>query len=156
GVPYEYSYRNAVYQVGEFGPDNPNGSAESLFLKLVKGTSHAPELPTWHLMMRNVYTIAPNRNLDRDRFRLDIKYQSDTTGAYLNYLTEGDIANQLLLRVENLDRLDTRQEPHPDGYFDFVEGFTVQAQVGKIIFPSVQPFGSYLRKKINNDAIADK
>ena len=27
---------------------------------------------------------------------------------------------------------------------------------GKIIFPSVEPFGSYLRKKINNDAIADK
>ncbi|GHT54563.1 cell surface protein SprA [Bacteroidia bacterium] len=155
-VAYEYSYRNAVYQVGEFGTDNPNGSTESLYLKLVKGTSHAPDIPTWHLMMRNVYTIAPNRNLDRDRFRLDIKYQSDTTGAYLNYLTEGDIANQLLLRVENLDRLDTRQEPHPDGYFDFVEGFTVQTQVGKIIFPSVQPFGSYLRKKINNDAIADK
>ena len=33
---------------------------------------------------------------------------------------------------------------------------TVLADNGKIIFPSVEPFGSYLRKKINNDAIADK
>ena len=28
--------------------------------------------------------------------------------------------------------------------------------MGKLFFQSVEPFGSYLRKKINNDAIADK
>ena len=42
------------------------------------------------------------------------------------------------------------------GIYDFIEGVTVLADNGKIIFPSVEPFGSYLRKKINNDAIADK
>ncbi|MDR0834391.1 MAG: cell surface protein SprA [Candidatus Symbiothrix sp.] len=155
-VAYEYTYKNQVYQVGEFSTDNSNSPNESLYLKLVKGTALSPELPTWALMMRNIYTIANNRNIDREKFRLDIKYQSDTTGMYLNYITEGAIANQLLLRVENLDRLDARQEPHPDGYFDFVEDYTVQSRVGKIIFPSVQPFGNYLRKKIANDAIADK
>ena len=51
---------------------------------------------------------------------------------------------------------DSNNQPHPDGIYDFIEGVTVLADNGKIIFPSVEPFGSYLRKKINNDAIADK
>ena len=50
----------------------------------------------------------------------------------------------------------SNNQPHPDGIYDFIEGVTVLADNGKIIFPSVEPFGSYLRKKINNDAIADK
>lgn len=83
-------------------------------------------------------------------------YQSDTTGTYVNYLPEGAIANQILLRVLNLDSYDSNNQPHPDGIYDFIEGVTVLADNGKIIFPSVEPFGSYLRKKINNDAIADK
>jgi cell surface protein SprA len=98
-------------------------------------------------MMKNVYTIS-QRSIEKDKFRLDIKYQNDTTGVYLNYLTEGAIANQLLLRVENLDRLNAREEPHADGFFDFVEGYTAISQTGKIIFPVVEPFGSYLRKKM--------
>ena len=56
----------------------------------------------------------------------------------------------------NLDSYDSNNQPHPDGIYDFIEGVTVLADNGKIIFPSVEPFGSYLRKKINNDAIADK
>jgi len=71
-------------------------------------------------------------------------------------LPEGAIANQILLRVLNLDSYDSNNQPHPDGIYDFIEGVTVLADNGKIIFPSVEPFGSYLRKKINNDAIADK
>lgn len=155
-VAYEYTHNNKVYQVGEFGTDNSDKPGETLYLKLVKGTSHAPELPTWKLMMRNVYTVGNHGSIEREKFRLDIKYQNDSSGMYLNYITEGAIANQLLLRVENLDRLDAHQEQRPDGYFDFVEGFTVQAQVGKIIFPSVQPFGEYLSRQIGNPAIADK
>jgi len=156
-VAFSYIYKGKTYQVGEFSTDNPSGSSGCLFLKLLKGTSVSPSSATWKLMMRNVYPITQyNRNLESDKFRLDIKYRDDTTGIYLNYITEGDIANQVLLRVENLDRLDSRLEPYSDGFFDFVEGFTVISARGKIIFPVIEPFGSHLRKKINNNAIADK
>jgi cell surface protein SprA len=153
-VAYKYSYRDKVYTVGEFST-NPNGSNENLYLKLLKGTSNSPAYITWDLMMKNVYTIS-RRNIEKEKFRLDIKYQNDSNGVYLNYLTEGKIANQLLLRVENLDRLDSRDEPHQDGFFDYVENYTVLSSQGKIIFPVVEPFGEHLRKAIGIDSIADK
>jgi len=40
--------------------------------------------------------------------------------------------------------------PNPDGFFDFIDGYTIQAETGKIIFPCVQPFGSKLREKVGN------
>ena len=155
-VAYAYSFGESIYQVGEFSTDNPTNTKDNLYVKLLKGTTVSPASATWRLMMKNVYSITNGQYLDKDRFRLNIKYQNDTTGVYLNYITEGAIANQMLLRVMNLDRLDSRNEPYPDGFFDFVEGQTVFSQTGKIIFPVVEPFGSHLRKKINDDAIAEK
>jgi cell surface protein SprA len=154
-VAYSYSYKNKDYQVGEFSTDNPSAPNENLYLKLIKGTSLSPSSPGWDLMMKNVYTIS-SRTIEKDKFRLDIKYQNDTTGVYLNYITEGAIANKLLLSVENLDRLDSRQEPHSDGFFDYVEGYTAVSQEGKIIFPVTQPFGNHLWKMIDDPAIAPK
>ena len=156
-VAYSYVYKGATYQVGEFSTDNPNDSQSNLYVKLIKGTTVSPNSRTWKLMMKNVYAItAHNQPLTSDKFRLNIKYLNDTTGVYLNYITEGKIANQLLLRVEKLDRLDSRNEPRPDGFFDFVSGLTVKADEGKIIFPVVEPFGSHLRKMIGDDKIADR
>ena len=155
-VAYAYSLGGSTYQVGEFSTDNPSNTKNTLYVKLLKGTTVSPDSPTWRLMMKNVYSITNGQSLDRDQFRLNIKHQNDTTGVFLNYITEGDIANQLLLRVMNLDRLNSRNEPHPDGVFDFVEELTVFPQYGRIIFPVIEPFGSHLRKKINNDVIADK
>ena len=109
----------------------------------------------WDLFMKNIYSLGAY-SVQKEKFKLNIMYQSDTTGTYVNYLPEGAIANQILLRVLNLDSYDSNNQPHPDGIYDFIEGVTVLADNGKIIFPSVEPFGSYLRKKINNDAIADK
>ena len=156
GVAYSYTYNGTTYQVGEFSTDNPTNTTDNLYVKLIKGTTVSPSSPTWRLMMKNVYSITNGQTLDNDQFRLNIKYQNDTTGVAVNYITEGAIANQLLLRVMNLDRLDSKQEPHPDGFFDFVEGQTVYSQTGKIIFPELEPFGSFLRGKIKNDSIADK
>ncbi len=155
-VAYQYTYRGQTYQVGEFSTDNSSGdqTKENLYLKLLKGTSFTPQSPYWHLMMRNIYSLNAY-SLQRDKFRLDIMYLSDTTGTYMNYLTEGAVANQPLLRVMGLDRLNSQQNPYPDGFFDYLEGYTVMSQNGKIIFPVVEPFGSHLRKKIGNDAIAD-
>ena len=154
-----FEYKNAQdglsYQVGEFSSDNTSNTDENLYLKLLKGTTMSPEAPFWDLMMKNAYALG-SMNIQPDRFKLNIKYQNDTTGAYLNYIPEGKIANQLLLRVTNLDRLDATGNPNPDGYFDFIDGYTIQAQQGVIIFPVVEPFGKHLRDKIGDDAIADK
>ncbi|MDR1682686.1 MAG: cell surface protein SprA, partial [Candidatus Symbiothrix sp.] len=155
-VAFSYQYNGQTYQVGEFSNQDPSNPNSTLFLKLVKGTTQSPLSPGWHLMMKNVYTISNRGYLSSEKFRLDIKYQNDTTGVYLNYITEGAIANQRLLEVENLDRLDSRQEPYSDGFFDFVDSLTVFSQSGKIVFPVLQPFGKHLSKKIGNAAIAGK
>jgi len=155
-VAYSYTYAGKNYQVGEFSTDNPTNTNNSLYVKLLKGTMVSPSSPTWRLMMKNVYSITNGQSLSSDQFMFNVKYQNDTTGVAINYITEGKIANQLLLRVMNLDRLDSKNEPHPDGFFDFIEGQTVYSQIGKIIFPEIEPFGSFLRQQIANDTIADK
>ncbi|MDR1745808.1 MAG: cell surface protein SprA [Tannerella sp.] len=154
-VAYEYTYNGNVYQVGEFSTDNSENTGQCLYVKLLKGVNMSPSMPFWNLMMKNIYSLGAYA-VQKDRFRLDIVYQSDTTGTYLNYIPEGKIANEVLLRVMNLDRLDANNEPYSNGFYDFVEGFTIQSSNGKVIFPVVEPFGSHLRKAIGNDAIADK
>jgi cell surface protein SprA len=49
-----------------------------------------------------------------------------------------------LIRILRADRLNNRTDPQPDGLYDFVDGFTVISQQGKIIFPVLQPFGQDL------------
>ncbi len=153
-VAFEYTYKGKGYQVGEFAADVKD-TKSSLYLKLLKSTSNSPASGCWDLMMKNVYSLNAY-DLQSKNFRLDIKYQSDTTGVYLNYIPEGSINKVPLLRVMNLDRLDANNQNNPNGFFDFVEGYTVTAQNGRIFFPVVEPFGSHLRKAIGNDAIANK
>lgn len=159
GVAYDYTYKSGTgsqtYQVGEFSTDNADNTSSCLYVKLLKGTSMSPNLPFWDLMMKNVYSLDAYA-VQKEKFKLDILYQSDTTGIYINYIPEGAIANKILLKVMNLDRLDSKNEPYADGFYDFVEGFTILSDNGKVIFPVVEPFGSHLRKAINNDAIANK
>lgn len=154
-VAYEYTYNGQPYQVGEFSTDNAENTTTTLYVKLLKGVNMSPVMPFWDLMMKNIYSLGAY-SIQKEKFRLDILYQSDTTGTYLNYLPEGAIRDTILLRVMNLDRLNSQNQPYPDGFYDFLEGYTILAENGKIIFPVVEPFGSHLRKKINNDAIADK
>jgi cell surface protein SprA len=153
-VAYEYTKGGKTYQVGEFSTDGIT-SPKTLFVKLLKGTDYSPSSPTWDLMMRNVYAIGAY-NLESDDFELNVSYQNDSVGTSINYLTEGNISNQLLLKVMGLDKLNSTKQKYPDGVFDFLEGYTVQATYGRIIFPVLEPFGSYLRQKIGNDDIADK
>ena len=122
-VAYEYTYGGVTYQVGEFASDL-SSNTQALFVKLLKGTTGSPSLPTWRLMMKNVYNLGAS-NVQKEKFRLDIKYQSDSTGVYLTYLPEASLKNTTLLRAMNLDRLDSKGNANADGQFDFVEGFTM-------------------------------
>ncbi len=151
-VAYEYTYQGKVYQVGEFSGDVAQ-TDQSLYLKMLRGTTISTRLPMWRLMMKNVYNLGAYQ-LQSKNFKLNIKYLSDTTGTEITYLPVGAISNQPLLQVMNLDRLDSNQESNPDGMFDYVEGYTVLSQSGKIIFPVAEPFGSHLERKIGNEALA--
>ncbi|MDE7412186.1 MAG: cell surface protein SprA [Muribaculaceae bacterium] len=151
-VAYEYTYGGRVYQVGEFSSDVTNTS-ESLYLKMLRSTTVSPKLPMWRLMMKNVYALGAYQ-LQSKNFKLNIKFLSDTTGTEINYLPIGEISNIPLLQVMNLDRIDSNQESNSDGFFDYIEGYTVQSNSGKIIFPVAEPFGSHLERKIGNPEIA--
>lgn len=153
-VAYEYIVNGKVYRVGEFsnsGIDAP----KTLITKLIKGTNLTPKLPTWKLMMKNIYSLGAYQVSNQD-FEFYILYQNNNTGTPVDYIEAGDINNVRLIEVLNLDRLDNKLEPYPDGNFDFVDGYTISAKNGKIIFPVLEPFGSYLEKKINNPIDAKK
>ena len=154
-VAYEYTYGAQTYQVGEFSSDLTSTN-QALMVKMVKGSTNSPSLPTWKLMMRNVYSLGTN-TLQKEKFRLDIKFQSDSSGVYLSYLPEDTLKNTILLRAMNLDRLDANNKPHANGQFDFVDGYTVYK--GRIFFPVAEPFGEHLRQWIEargGKAMADK
>ncbi|MDE6273295.1 MAG: cell surface protein SprA [Muribaculaceae bacterium] len=151
-VAFEYTYNGKVYQVGEFSSDVTQ-TDQSLYLKMLRATTISTKLPMWKLMMKNVYNLGAYQ-LQQKNFKLNIKYLSDTTGTEITYLPVGDISNKPLLQVMNLDRIDSNQESNPDGFFDYIEGYTVQSQNGRIIFPVAEPFGHHLERKIGNQALA--
>ena len=153
-VAYQYTYKGQTYQVGEFSSDITS-TDQSLYLKMLKGTTSSPSLPMWKLMMKNVYSLGAYQ-VQRNKFRFNIKYLSDTTGTEINYLPVPGLNNVTLLQVMNLDRLDNNNNISSDGFFDYIEGYTIISSTGKVIFPVVEPFGSHLAKKINNPELAKK
>ena len=140
-VAFEYTYGGQTFQVGEFASDITDVS-QSLFVKSLKNTSNNPSQPNWDLMMKNVYFLASS--VEREKFRLDIKYQSDTTGVYLSYIPEAQVKDQTLIKVMGADRLDNNNNAHPNGYFDYVQGYTVNN--GRVFLPKAEPFGEDLYK----------
>jgi len=153
-VAYEYYYNGERFQVGDFSTDGFSGS-DVLFVKLLKGVTLTPSIPTWELMMKNIYSIGAYQ-VNNDNFILDVLYEDDKTGNALNYISEGKINKKVLLKVLNLDNLNSQSDQSPDGRFDFLEGITINSSNGRVIFPVLQPFGSHLRKAFDNDQIADK
>ncbi len=153
-VAFEYTLNGKVYKVGEFSTDGIV-APQTLVLKLVKGTTLSPKLPTWDLMMKNVYSLGSGR-LETNDFELNILYQDDNTGNSINYLPEGKLQDMILLQVMGLDNLNSQRDREPDGYFDFIEGVTVMVERGKIIFPVLEPFGSHLKRKINDNSLAER
>ena len=126
-----------------------------LFVKALKNTACTPQMSNWHLMMRNVYALGAT-SVQKDKFKLDIKILSDTTGVYLSYLPEPALKSQRLLTLLGLDRLNNNNKIGANGYFDYVEGYTIDPQSGRVYFPTVEPFGKGLAKAIGSEAVAEK
>ena len=149
---FEYTLNGQTYQVGEFASDLTDNT-QCLYVKALKSTTSSPRVGNWPLMMKNVYTLGTT-SVQREKFRLDVKFLNDTAGVYQTYLPEASLKGTPLLRAMNLDRLDNNNRANADGQFDFVEGYTVSK--GRIIFPVAEPFGDHLRRWIGNDQMADK
>ena len=153
-VAFEYTSNGQIYQVGEFSTDIRE-TDKTLLVKALKNTANTPAMLNWDLMMKNVYSLG-STSVQKDKFRLDIKYLSDTAGVYLTYLPEPTLKDKKLLQLLGLDRLDNNNRRNPNAYFDYVPGYTIDASSGRIFFPVVEPFGEYLRSVIGDDAVADR
>lgn len=178
-VAYQYTIGGDVYQVGEFGTDgvdatNVGGTgvpnSQALVLKLLKSNLTIDKyqvagidytMPTWNLMMKNIYQIPGGYQLQQEDFKLNILY---TDPSPLNYITQSgidalpsDVEQTPLLKVFNLDKLNYTNDPQEggDGFFDFYPGLTVDTQRGKIIFTTVEPFGKHLFEKLDVPALAE-
>lgn len=152
GVAFQYSYNGQTFKVGELSQNqettSPDSSLNVLFVKMLKSTTQRTDVPTWDLMMKNIYSIGAFQVTQQD-FRLDIFYDDPGKGQK-RFLPESNLAGQPLLRVFNLDNLNTQGDPQPDGIFDFVAGVTINLRNGRIMFPVLEPFGSALAEQIDD------
>ena len=161
GVAFRYTYNGRTYQVGEFSQDIPpdttalkTGTQKVLFLKLLKATSQRPNLPIWDLMMKNVYALKTKdgsylTSVQPTDFQLNILYEEPSLGTK-RYLPEGPRTGVPLLQILRLDTLNTRNDPQPDGIFDYVEQRTIFSQQARIVFPLLEPFGRDLQARAFN------
>ena len=165
-VAYEYTYNGRVFKVGELTEDYSNKDAkEVVYLKMLRPRKISIKdptgkiLPTWNLMMKNIYNLNVTQ-LTRENFQLRVIYRDDRTGIDNPQLQEGDYARtRQLIEVMGLDRLNPYNDPQPDGNFDFVDKITVQTETGLIILPYLEPFNTALRnlfKKETNEATRDR
>ncbi len=162
-VAYQYTVigGDKVYQVGEFS-DEGISAPKTLMVKLLKSTALNTKIPMWDLMMKNIYNIGAFQ-LNREDFILNILYSGNENTVPTGYFTEGPegVKGVPLLRIFNFDNLDPQLNPPHDGQFDFVDnaakqGGTIQSSNGRVFFTVREPFGEYLRQKLNNKELADK
>lgn len=144
-VSYQFTYGGKTYQVGEFSDQIPDNNM-LLVCKLLKPTNVSVKHQMWDLMMKNVYSIGAY-NVNPTDFKLDVYYNNIETGVDVPYLPFGAINGQQFIRVLNCDKLSVNGDRHSDGVFDFISGYTILPANGRVIFPTVEPFGSSLRKK---------
>ena len=153
-VAFEFTYNGQSYKVGEFSSDGIN-NPNNLVVKLLKGSNFTPKYPNWDLMMKNVYSLGAYQ-LNSDDFVLEVEYYNNKSrvrklsNAYLS----NEIKNTKLLNLMGLDNLDSKNNyvKGGNGFFDFVNGITVNATNGRIYFPVVEPFGGHLHDTLGGDA----
>ena len=162
-VAYEYTVAGNVsgstknsFKVGEFSNDGVQAPS-NLAVKLLRSeilqtkrvnsaTGEDESFPTWRLMMKNVYALGAFP-LTQDGFRFEVQYRDDQTGVPSNVLQNAEttgVSNLPLLQILKLDQLDQSQFRSADGFFDYVEGVTVNSENGFVFFPEPEPFGNGL------------
>ncbi len=148
-VAYRYTYNGVEYQVGEFSTDVPVDpvNPKVLYTKLLKNEVLKTSLPTWKLMMKNIYSLGASQVSPTD-FKLTISRLDEASNIDKSIMADGqNTKSKLWIQLMGLDNLDQQHNKQPDGYFDFLDGITIDAANGHIIFPLVEPFGSDLAKQ---------
>jgi cell surface protein SprA len=154
-VAYEYTYRGQRYKVGELTEDySKRNEDQVVYLKLLRQRNLSTVLrtPAWDLMMKNIYALGVNQ-LTSEGFQLRVIYKDDVSGVDNPQLQEPVFQDKPLIELFGLDRLNTVNDPFPDGNFDYVEGITVNSQNGLIIFPFLEPFGEALRNQLGDNPV---
>ncbi len=145
-IAYQYTYNGKTYQVGEFSDQFTSGP---LYLKLLKsGSVTNPKFSTWDLMMKNVYSLGAY-NLNAADFKCDIYYNNIETGVDIPYIPFGTVNGKLLVQVMGFDKLSVNGDLYSDGVFDFIPGYTINSNNGRIYLSSKEPFGENLRNKFD-------
>ena len=148
-VAFRYTVNGIEYQVGEFSTDIPSDPDNSrvLYTKLLKNETLKTSLPTWDLMMKNIYSLQAFQ-IEQQDFRLDVYRLDESTGVEQPVIAEGSrTAGKPFLQLVNLDRINGQQAPQPDGVFDFLRDITIDPVNGRIIFPVIEPFGEDLARQ---------
>ncbi|MEQ6118517.1 cell surface protein SprA [Reichenbachiella sp. MALMAid0571] len=151
-VSYEYTYNGQRYQVGELSEDYQVRQDDDLILlKLLRPTKINTKVPSWDLMMKNVYYLNAYR-LSEDGFTLRIHYRDDLINFDNPSLNQGAETKDIpLVRLLGLDQLNKNGDRQRDGNFDFIEGVTVDKEHGNIMFPVLEPFGRTLESHFRDD-----
>ncbi|MES2274414.1 MAG: cell surface protein SprA [Bacteroidota bacterium] len=148
-VAYRYTYNGVEYQVGEFSTDISVDPANPkvLFTKLLKNETLKTNLPTWKLMMKNIYSLGAYQ-VNSSNFKFQISRLDEKSNIEKSIMDEGqNTKSKLWIQLTGLDNLNQQQEKQPDGYFDFLEGITIDSQNGRVMFPVIEPFGADLAKQ---------
>ncbi|MBK9733712.1 MAG: cell surface protein SprA [Saprospiraceae bacterium] len=174
GVSYNYYYTancDTLYQVGQLAASStrPGDQTDTtrveppkvIFTKMLKSTNQSTRIfnaqnelvasPTWDLMMKNVYPLNTT-SLNAQDFEFDVYYEDDfKDGSIKKYIPFKGLDKLPLLQLFNLDRLNRFGDPQPDGYFDYISGITVIEKTGSVVFPVLEPFGSFLNNNIKQN-----
>ena len=171
-VAYEYTVVGAsngetVFKVGEFSNDGIN-APDNIAVKLlrseitntVRQDNATVAFPTWRLMMKNVYALGAYP-LQQEGFIFELMYRDDEVGVLQNTLqnaSDASLKERTLINLFNIDRLDQSQYSVEggDGFFDYVEGITVNSSNGLIYFTKAEPFGEDLVNSLTNVADQNK
>ncbi|MEM6643527.1 MAG: cell surface protein SprA [Bacteroidota bacterium] len=151
-VAYEYTFDGERYRVGELSEEYQSRPDDrAIYLKLLRPNQVNVEVPTWDLMMKNIYSLNASQ-VSQEGFQLRVIYRDDATGQDNPSLHEGqNLKDKLLIEIFRLDQLNPTGDRSPDGNFDFIENFTIDTRNGNIIFPVLEPFGNTLRAEFEDD-----
>ncbi len=151
-VSFEFNYQGRRYRVGELTEDYQNRPEdEVIVLKMLRPSKINTRVPTWDLMMKNIYNLN-SAQIEKQGFQLRVIYRDDDTGIDNPSLHEGENLKDIpLIRVFGLDKLNQNGDPQPDANFDFVQDVTINTQRGYMVFPILEPFGPTLEAQFRPD-----
>ncbi|WP_339902985.1 cell surface protein SprA, partial [uncultured Cyclobacterium sp.] len=74
-VSYEYTYNGQSYKVGELSEDYQNLSEDNvIFLKMLRPARINTSIPTWDLMMKNIYNLNASQ-ISKEAFQFRVIYR---------------------------------------------------------------------------------